>query len=117
MTTILTGDETAEDLERMTHEIAVPVPEGYTRVGCVAMPHGTFLVVTGEGLPAMGLTRDQTGDLTWIRAFNSGESVVSNSRLKSPLCSEEIRRGNTCTPPVVIAKSLVLIGIDRHRAI
>ena len=72
MTTIPTGDETAEDLERLTHEIAVPVPEGYTRVGCVVMPRGTFMVVTGDGLPAMGLTRDQTGNPTWIRVFNSG---------------------------------------------
>lgn len=72
MTTILTGDETAEDLERLTHEIAVPVPEGYTRVGCLVMSRGTFLVVTGDGLPAMGLTRDQTGNPTWIRVFNSG---------------------------------------------
>lgn len=75
MTTILTGDETAEDLERLTHEIAVPVPEGYTRVGCVVMPRGTFLVVTGDGLPAMGLTRDQTGNHTWVRAFNTGGAV------------------------------------------
>ncbi len=75
MTTILTGDETAEDLERLTHEIAVPVPEGYTRVGCVVMPLGTFLVVTGDGLPAMGLTRDQAGNPTWIRAFKSGGAI------------------------------------------
>lgn len=74
MTTILSGAETADDLERMTHETGIELPEGYTRVAVVMTQTGAYLVVTGEGLPAMGLM-NRDGEAFWARAFKSGGAI------------------------------------------
>lgn len=74
MTTILSGAETADDLERMTYEIGIEIPEGYTRVTVVTTQTGAYLVVTGEGLPAMGLM-NRDGEAFWARAFKSGGAI------------------------------------------
>lgn len=73
MTVRLTGDETAADLERIAHAAAIDIPTGYTRIGVLTTSTGTYLLITGEDVPAMGLVPGkEPGSSEWTRAFNGG---------------------------------------------
>ncbi len=53
-----TGAETPEDMEAAAREISVPIPEGYTGIGVLILPHGSFIIITGADVPTMGMVPD-----------------------------------------------------------
>ncbi|MCB1149922.1 hypothetical protein KDK88_00120 [bacterium] len=66
-----TGAETPEDMEAAAREISVPIPEGYTGIGVLILPHGSFIIITGADVPTMGMVPDpdNAGRAKWTRAF------------------------------------------------